>query len=391
MNLLSLSLKEWRRRPLRTSITACGVAIAVAAMFSLLAFHDGYRDGVRSEIERLGAHVLIVPKGCPYDAASMALHGANWPCYLSNSHLQEIQSIPGIAKAAPAFMAAPGSDRGAPTVYMGIDENMLALRPGWKVHGAFPRASGEILAGAAAAQTHGWKVGDRVLLPELAHTGIVSGILGPTRGSEDSFLYARLPEAQAWFQKTGQLTHVLVKLKDANLTDSALIAMRGCDAGMDMNVVPLTHLFQTISAFVNSTRVLLGCVALIGLLIAASGVSNTVLMSVAERTREIGLMRAMGASRSHVFALVWLETVQVCLAGAAGGIALACLSSRALETWLRGRLPFAPTDGLIRWEPAVAAGCVLGAVVLGSLAALLPASRAAESSPMEALRAGAKL
>ena len=63
MNWLGLSVKEWRRRPLRTGVTAAGVAIAVAAMFSLLAFHDGYRDGMRSEIDRLGAHVLVVPKG----------------------------------------------------------------------------------------------------------------------------------------------------------------------------------------------------------------------------------------------------------------------------------------------------------------------------------------
>src|SRR5437764_6581269 len=73
MNWLALSSNEWRRRPLRTGITTAGVAIAVAAMFSLLAFHDGYRDGVRHEIDRLGAHILVVPKGCPYDAASIAL------------------------------------------------------------------------------------------------------------------------------------------------------------------------------------------------------------------------------------------------------------------------------------------------------------------------------
>jgi putative ABC transport system permease protein len=391
MNWLALSLKEWRRRPLRTGVTAAGVAIAVAAMFSLLAFHDGYRDGMKNEIDRLGAHVLVVPKGCPYDAASMALHGANWPCYLSTAHFEEVRSIPGVAHAAPAFMAALTASNGVQTVYVGIDESMLALRAAWRVDGAFPRASGEILAGAEAARLRGWRVGQRVALPELpGEGGVVSGILQATRGSDDAFLYTRLQDAQRWFQKPGQLTHVLVKLKDASLSDGTLIAMRGCDAGMDMNIVPLTHLFQTIQTLVNSTRLLLGCVALIGLLVAATGVSNAVLMSVAERSREIGVMRAIGASRGDVFKLIWLETIHVCFAGGIAGVLLAFAASRALEAWLRSRLPFAPTDALIRWEWWIAGACVAGAAALGGFAALLPASHAAELSPIEAMREGAE-
>src|SRR5215471_7465428 len=106
MTWFELSLKEWQRRPLRTSVTAAGVAIATGALFSLLAFQHGYREGLRLELDRLGAHILVVPKGCPYDAASMALHGASWPCYLKQSYLDEVLAVPGVAAAAPMFMAA---------------------------------------------------------------------------------------------------------------------------------------------------------------------------------------------------------------------------------------------------------------------------------------------
>lgn len=391
MNWLALSFNEWRRRPLRTGITAAGVAIAVAAMFSLLAFHDGYRDGMKSEIDRLGAHVLVVPKGCPYDAASMALHGANWPCYLSSNHFEEVSTVSGVANVAPAFMAALPGTNGAQTVYVGIDERMLALRTAWKMDGEFPRERGEVLAGAEAARLRGWKVGQRVTLPELPdEEGVVSGILQRTHGSDDTFIYTRLSDAQRLFQKPGQLTHILVKLKDANRLDSAVTSLRGCDAGMDMNIVPLTHLFRTIQALVNSTRLLLGCVALIGLLVAATGVSNAMLMSVTERSREIGIMRAIGASRAHIFGLIWLEAIQVCVVGGVVGVLSAFASSHGVESWLRARLPFAPTDALIRWDWWVAAVCIGGALLLGSFAALLPASRAAELSPVEAMRAGSK-
>src|SRR5262245_44098322 len=120
MTWLGLSLKEWQRRPLRTSVTAAGVAIATAALFSLLAFLRGYRDGVHHELDRLGAHILVVPKGCPYDAASMALHGASWPCYLRENHLAQARAVIGIATAAPVFMSAIYDTEQNQSVYVGV-------------------------------------------------------------------------------------------------------------------------------------------------------------------------------------------------------------------------------------------------------------------------------
>lgn len=390
MNWLTLSMNEWRRRPLRAGVTAAGVAIAVAAVFSLLAFHDGYRDGVRNEIDRLGAHVLVVPKGCPYDAASIALHGANWPCYLNAAYLGEVSNQRGVASAAPAFMAALNASNGAQFVYVGVNDQMLALKPGWKIEGRFPRGENEVLAGAEVARRQGWKPGERIELPALAgREAVVSGILRPTQGADDTFIYTRLGDAQQWFQKPGQLTHILVRLKDPNELSHSVEALRGCDAGMDMNIVPLAHLFRTIQGLVNSTRLLLLSVALVGLLIAAAGVSNAVLMSVAERSREIGIMRALGASRGDVFRLIWLETMQLCGIGAVAGVTLAFVGSQLVESWLRARLPFAPTEAFIHWQGWVAATCIVGAMLLGTLAALLPAARAAEMSPVEAMREGA--
>src|SRR5437667_9164904 len=95
-----------QRRTLRSFVTAGGVAIAVAALFSLVSFQRGYQDGMQGELDRLGAHVLVVPKGCPYDAASIALHGASWPCYLKAAYLKRVQQAEGVATAAPILMNA---------------------------------------------------------------------------------------------------------------------------------------------------------------------------------------------------------------------------------------------------------------------------------------------
>src|SRR5690348_16011998 len=128
MTWLELSFKEWRRRPVRTAVTTAGVAIATAALFSLLSFQRGYREGVRQELDRLGAHVLLVLKGCPYNAASMALHGASWPCYLKERYLDEVRTVPEVATAAPVLMSALYDER-AQAVYVGVDSNIVALRP----------------------------------------------------------------------------------------------------------------------------------------------------------------------------------------------------------------------------------------------------------------------
>jgi putative ABC transport system permease protein len=387
MSWTRLAFKEWQRRPLRSSLTAIGVALATAVLFSLLSFQRGYREGVSHELDRLGAHVLLVPKGCPYDAASMALHGASWPCYLKQSYLQEVCSVAGVAIAAPVFMAALFDSDAAQVVYVGVETNVLSLKPGWHIAGAFPQKGGELLAGSEVARRYGWRLDQQVRLPGLQDQHAkVTGILAPTQGAEDTFIHLPLADAQLLFHHPFELTHILVRLAEPNNLDQAVKQLRGCDAGLVMNVVPLAHVFHTIQSLVNSTRLLLGCIASVALLVAGAGVSNTILMAVAERRRDIGVLRAIGASRAHIFHLLWLETLQTCLVGASVGVIAAFLSSRLIETWVRSKLPFAPTDGLIRWEWWTAGACLGCAILLGSFAGLIPAWRAASVPPVTAIR-----
>ena len=392
MTWFRLALKEWQRRPLRTVSAAGGVAIAVGALFSLLAFQSGYQAGVRRELDGLGAHVLLAPKGCPYDAASMALHGASWPCYLKERYVEEVRSVPGVAAAAPVFMTAVYDEQGQQNVYVGADTNLLALRPNWNVQGAFPQAQDTLLLGSEVARKTGWTIGRTVSLPGLHdQTGTVCGILAPTGGPDDTFIHLALTTAQRLFNHKNELTHILVRLADPNDLERTVSQLRGCDAGLLMNVVPLAHVFHTIQAVVNSTRLFLGCIAAIALLVAASGVSNAVAMAVVERRREIGMMRATGASRPDIFRLIWLETIQLSLAGALAGMLVALACARVVEAWARSRLPFAPGHALLNWQWWIAGLCLLCAVGLGSAAAFVPAWRAASVQPMTALRTGRRL
>lgn len=115
--------------------------------------------------------------------------------------------------------------------------------------------------------------------------------------------------------------------------------------------------------------------------------SNSVMMAVAERTREIGVMRAMGASHSDIFRLFWNQTLQVCFLGATAGVLLALLGARLVESWLRTRLPFAPSGSLVQPDGATTVICFACALLVGSLAGVLPAWRAARLSPTVAMTA----
>lgn len=393
LNALFLLLRAaLLRRRLRAAVTMSGVALAVALAFCLIGFQRGYQRALRTELDRLGAHVLVVPKGCPYDAASIALHGASWPCYLKSVYLQTVRGTEHVAVAAPILMTALYEGKtGGQTVYCGIEENIRQLKPFWKIDGTFPAKEGDLLIGAEIARTNRWTVGQDVVLPgSPKEPGRICGILQPTQGPDDLFQFLRLEDAQRLFGHPGELTHILVRLDDPERVESVVRELRGCDAGLEMTVVPLAHLFQTIQNLIQNTRLLLACAALAALLAAGMGVSNTMLMAVSERTREIGILRATGIPRGTIFGLICAEALTLTLLGGIVGLLLATVGASGFEAWLRERLPYAPRDTLLRPEPIVMAFCFMVAVVLGTFAALLPATAAARLSPVEAIRRGAK-
>ena len=212
----------------------------------------------------------------------------------------------------------------------------------------------------------------------------VSGRIARTGGQDDSFIYLPLTTAQRMFGHPGQITNILVTVDDPERVLDVAAAMRRRDP--DANVVPMAQVLQTMLDLARTTRLLIACVVLIALLISAFGVVNAVITSVFERTGEIGMLRAVGASRAEIFQLVWTETLLVCLAGGTAGNGLALLASRLVEAVVRSRLPYAPDGTLIAPDALLFAGCVAGAAALGAAAGLLPAARACALRPVEAIR-----
>ncbi len=145
---------------------------------------------------------------------------------------------------------------------------------------------------------------------------------------------------------------------------------------------------NTLVNLVATAQTMIAAVAAIAVIVALIGVINTILMSVYERTAEIGIMKALGARRGSIFQLIWLETLMICFVGALAGSALAVIGAGLVEKAIKGMADLGLSGSIVHITPALVGYTVLVAVVLGFFAGLYPAWRAASMRPVEAIGKG---
>lgn len=385
MNLFVFALRNLQRRKVRTILTIAGVALAVAVLFSLLAFQAGYEQELTKEVDSLGIHMLAVPKGCPYEAASLIMHGGVIPKYLNESDLNLVKITEGVTLATPIllhqFMV-----NGSPHILYGIiGSEMHSIRPYWKVEGRFFEDNEQrvMVVGKGLADKENLKIGQILPFGPKKEPFEIVGILDTSGGQEDEFHFTPLSEAQRVFGKENKLTTIAV-LADS-IDNSGIVADR-IEEIPDMQVVTMTQITGTILNIVGSARTLLLSMIAVTLVITAVGISNTLLMSVHERTKEFGMLKAIGARSADLMRIVIMETLVVTFLGGLAGVLLALLGGGLIESFIRANVPYAPSGSLIAADPVMALLCIGLSVVLGLVCSIYPAIRSAKQSPMEAMR-----
>jgi putative ABC transport system permease protein len=393
LRLFLLALKTLRRKKIRSVLTIGGVAIAVAVLVSLLGFDAGYQQGLRNDIDRMGYQVLVTAKGCPYEAATLMLKGGGGLRYMEQGVYEKITRDDRIDQITPQLVTTvysedAGGGKGGISMYMGILDSFLGLKP-WLAFQSGGWFSGEeadeAIMGYEAAELEQRSVGDQIFISGIDKVLTVVGIFERTGTQDDGVIFLPLKTAQKVFDLPDRITGIGIKLKDIGSL-SAFEEDLYDEPGIQ--VVSMAQVKGTIFNLMSSAKVLANSIATVAILIAIIGVMNTILMSVFERTKEIGVMKALGASKMDIFKVIWLETALICFLGGIVGDVLAITGGGLVEYLLKQILPYAPSGKLVAISPQLLVTSLGGAIVTGLVAGVYPASRAASMRPVQAIRSG---
>jgi len=387
-----LSLRNLMRQPIRSGLTIGGVALTIAVLVSLLGFNVGYRKALQADLANMGYEVLVTAKGCPYEAATLLMKGGDIPYYIDDVALGEIAALGGeyIASQTPLLMQAGFTEDGRMQLFYGIDETFFDLKPWLKFVEDGSRwfsapDADEVILGYEAAELESRKAGDEMYIESLDRVMVVAGVLARTGTEDDGTTFLPLTKAQELFDKPGQITGIGVKLKDLKTLPDFVDAVFDIP---NIQVVTLAQVEGTILRLVSTAEVLVYAIAIVAMLVALLGLTNTILMAVFERTTEIGVFRALGASRWDVFQSIWLETLIIALLGGVVGIGLAFGGTSLVESGIKQVMPFAPSGSLVAITPQIMLLSLGGAVLVGLLGGTWPGWRASLLNPIDAIRKG---
>ncbi len=386
-----VAYKNLLRKKVRSVLTLIGIALSAWVLVSLLGFNHGYKTALNKDIDNMGFQLMIMAKGCPYEAATMMLKGGTGLRYMKQSILETIEKEPEVEKTTPMLMQAvfdPNKgESGGIAAYLGVEpksfsemKTFLKFRQG----GWFTDENAyEAVMGYEAAELEQREVGDMILIPEKNIQFKVVGILDRTGTQDDGTIFVPLKTLQKIFNKTDELTTIGIKVKkdaDSNRLEKKLYTLP------DVQVVSLAQVKQTIMRLISTAKVMVLSTALIAILIAMVGVINTILMSVHERFQEIGILKTIGAMPWDIFKLIWTETIILCTIGGVLGVILALILSKITEVVIRRILPYSPRGGLVLIDLKLVLITLAAILCVGLLSGLYPAWRAGRIRPLEAIR-----
>jgi putative ABC transport system permease protein len=372
-------------RRLRSGLTALGIAIGIAAMMAVLGISESSRADLLATLDRLGTNLLTVSAGKSMFGDSSTLPEVAPGMIGRIGPVDEVSAVEVVDASVRRSDLIPSAETGGITV-LAADRSLVATLGGRLASGRGIDPATEryptVVLGAVAAQRLGIEtVTDSTLVDIGGHWFSVVGILDalPLSPEIDRAALIGLPVAKELFAATGSATTIYVRAADAAIDDvRAVLAATANPANPEEVTVsrPSEAIAARAAAADSFTAMFLGLGA-VALLVGGLGIANVMLMAALERRSEIGLRRALGATRGHIVGQFLTEALLLAGTGGVIGVALGSAVSIAYAN-SQGWLVSLPLVGIV--------GGVGMAVVIGAVAGIYPAVRAALTPPTDALR-----
>ena len=395
---LELSLFSIRHRKISSALTILGIVIGISAIIGLVSIGQGLQQSITEQLESFGPDKLIISPGSagatPVGAAAGAFSGS-----LSEDDVKKIEKISGVKSAAGVLLRTlPVTYRKEvqTTYIIGIkakeaskiflDINAFELDSGRYLKEG---ESGVVDIGSAiASDTFEKEVGIGDTLTILNKKFKVIGIMKSIGNrQDDSQIYMPLSDLKELIGGDNTISIIFVKVSDTSRIDQIskdIQKLLDKEYGeKTYSVTSSEQIAESVNSIFSLLSFVLGGIASISLVVAGVGISNTMFTSVIERTKEIGVMKAIGATNYNVMEIFLVESALLGMIGGAVGVAIGFLLSQVITIFAGQILPVT-FQAVV--TPEMVALSLFFSVAVGVISGLWPARRAAKLQPVEALR-----
>jgi len=386
----------------RSGLTILGIVIGIASVIAMVAIGQGAQSSIESSIQSIGSNLIMITPGAQRSVGSAVSQARGSAQTLTQADADAIEEKITLAEAV-----APDVSKRYQVTSKGLNSNtsIVGTVPAYSSVRNVEIASGSFITQAQNDSLARVAVLGSTARDDLFATGTdpigqsikinqqVFKIIGVTKakggsgfGSQDDMIFVPLSTAERYLSGDEYLSTISVQAKDQadltqmqeDITELLLSRHRITDPSLaDFQTLNQADIVATASSVTSTFTMLLAAIAGISLLVGGIGIMNMMLTTVTERTREIGLRKAIGAKRADISSQFLVEAVMLTFLGGFFGIILGWLASLAVTK-------FANTATSVSWSSVFLAFGVSAGI--GIVFGYYPASRAAKLNPIEALR-----